>query len=147
MFIEFDFVGGPFNIITPILAFDFHLPRTPGYPWSPQGPSDQKVAWNKKRTAPDFRGNLFTKNVILPKIWLALWPGPPSSPVFSGRGQKIKILLPSFFSPRCPDSKKVWHNPPAPKPSEEIDLSETPFLGSGPDSEVQVIHQKLLARS
>ena len=46
MFLEFDFVGGPSYKNTPILTFDFDPPppRTPGYTWSPQGVSDQKVA-------------------------------------------------------------------------------------------------------
>ena len=38
--------------------------------------------------------------------------------VFSGRGPKIKIPLPTFFLSRPPVSKKVWHHPPAPKPPE-----------------------------
>ena len=56
-------------------------------------------------------------------------PGPHSNAVFLGRGQKIKIQLPKFCLPHCPNSEKVWHDPPAPKPWEEIDLAETPFLG------------------
>ena len=60
-------------------------------------------------------------------------PAPPSGPVFSGPVPKIKILLPTFFLPRCPNSEKVQHDHPAPKSSEEIVLAETPFLGSGPD--------------
>ena len=33
-----------------------------------------------------------------------------------------------FCSARCPNSEKVQHDPPAPKPQEEIYLAETPFL-------------------
>ena len=55
-------------------------------------------------------------------------PAPPSSPVFSGRGPKLKIPLTTFCLPCCPDFEKVQHDHPAPKPP-EIDLAETPFFG------------------
>ena len=52
-------------------------------------------------------------------------PGQPRLPPgFLRPGLKIKILLPTFCLPRCPNSKKVGHDPPASKPPEEIDLAE-----------------------
>ena len=57
----------------------------------------------------------------------SLWKD--ANTVFSGCGPKIKILLPTFSLPRCLDSEKVQHNPPASKPLEEIDLAETRFFG------------------
>ena len=56
----------------------------------------------------------------------------PSGPVFSGRGPKLKILLPMFCLPPCPNSEKVRHSPPALNPPEEIDLAETHFFGVRP---------------
>ena len=57
---------------------------------------------------------------------------PPGQPHLPARfslavGQKSKFRL--FYLPCCPDSEKVRHNPPAPKPREEIDLAETRFFG------------------
>ena len=63
------------------------------------------------------------KNVEIPKFW-----SPPGL-LFSGQGQKIIIPLPTFLLPRLPISKKVWHNPPATKPLEEIDLAENTLFG------------------
>ena len=43
----------------------------------------------------------------------------------------------------------VWHNPPAPKPPEQIDLAKPAFLGSGPDPKgcgVQVTHPKIICK-
>ena len=42
MFLEFHFVAGPFYKNTLILIFT--PPEAPGYPWSPGGALDQKVA-------------------------------------------------------------------------------------------------------
>ena len=56
----------------------------------------------------------------------------PSGPVFFGRGPKLKILLPMFCLPPCPNSEKVRHSPPALNPPEEIDLAETHFFGVRP---------------
>jgi len=56
-------------------------------------------------------------------------PHAPTAPIFSGRGPKFKIPLPTFCSPRHPNSKKIWHYPTTWKPWEEIDLAETPFFG------------------
>ena len=73
---------------------------------------------------PILAGVCFIKNVEIPKFWSAPRPAPPSGPVFSGRGPKLKNPLPTFCSSRCPDSKKVQHDPLAPKPPEVIDLAE-----------------------
>ena len=44
MLLQFDWGGGgPFFNNTPIFSFDFHPSRERGYPWDPQGASDQKV--------------------------------------------------------------------------------------------------------
>ena len=78
---------------------------------------------------PILAGVPFIKNVEIPKFWSAPQPAPPSGPIFSGRGPKIEIPLPTFCLPRCPNSEKVRHDPPAPKPPEEIDSAETRFFG------------------
>ena len=115
------------------ISFDFHPSRDPPGPQGTRGALG--VRWIKKlhKTENDWRpilaGVPFIKNVEIPKFLLAPWPAPPSGPVFSGRGPKIKIPLPTFCLPRCPDSEKVQHDPPAPKPPEEIDLVETRFFG------------------
>ena len=72
---------------------------------------------------------LFMKNVKIPKLWSPHQPASSSSPIFPGRGPKIKIPLPTFFFTCFPVSEMVWHNPPAPKPWEEIDLAENPLFG------------------
>ena len=78
-------------------------------------------------------------------------PGQPRLPaLFSGAVGKIsKFLLAKFCLPCCPDSEKVWHNPPAPKPSEEVDLAETPLFGvwAWPeDPEVRITCQKITCK-
>ena len=55
-------------------------------------------------------------------------PTLPCGPVISGQGLKIKISLPTNFSFRHSDSKKVWQYPSKPKSHEEIDLAETAVL-------------------
>ena len=131
MFLEFDFVGVPSIKNNPILTFDFHPP--------PPGPGGTRGALRMRRikklhkTENDWRpilaGVPFIKNVEIPKFLSAPRPAPPSGPVFSGHGPKIKLPLPTFCSPRRPDSEKVRHDPPAPKPPEEIDLAEMGFFG------------------
>ena len=64
------------------------------------------------------------QKIEIPKFGLGPWPAPPSGPVFSGRGLKIKIPHLTFSLLCCPNSEKVWHNPSAPKSLEEIDLAE-----------------------
>ena len=92
---------------SPIFTFDFHPPGTGGYPWGPQGASDEKVASTKSDRRWILEGVPFIKNIEIPKFWSAPQPAPPSGPIFSGRGPKIKIGLPKFCLPCCPDSKKV----------------------------------------
>ena len=79
MFLEFDFVGGPCYKKYP--NFDFWLSPlgTPGNPWGPQGVSDQKVAWNRKRLAPYFRRVPFLNYMENPKF-LRRPPGQPRLP-------------------------------------------------------------------
>ena len=133
MFLEFDFVGVPSIKNNPILTFDFHPS------WDPPGPRGTRGALGVRRikklhkTKSDQRlilgGVLFIRNVEIPKFWSPPRQAPPSGPVFSGRGPKIKIPLPTFFLPCCPNAEKVQHDPPAPKPWEEIDLAENPLFG------------------
>ena len=128
MFLEFDLVGGSLPKKYPILTFDFLPSQGPGVPVGPSGWSRIKES-NKTRIdpCPILAGVPFTKNVEIPKFWSPL-SAPPSGPLFSGHGPKLKILVPTFCSPRCPNSEKVQHNPPAPKPREEIYLAETRFF-------------------
>ena len=56
---------------------------------------------------------------------------PAFRPRFFGGWAENQNSAPNMFSPRPPVSKKVRHDPPAPKPWEEIDLAETSSLGSG----------------
>ena len=133
MFLEFDFVGGPIYKNYPILTFDFHLSRDHPGPRGTRGALGVRRIKKLHKTESDRRpilaGVPFIKNVEIPKFLSAPRPAPPSGLVFSGRGPKIKIPLPTFCLPRCPDSEKVRHDPPAPKPPEEIDLAETRFFG------------------
>ena len=60
-----------------------------------------------------------------PKFLLPGRPALPFGPIIFGQGLKFKIPLPTNSSFCHPDSKKVWHYPPNPKSTEEIDLAET----------------------
>ena len=82
-----------------------------------------KKLHKEKTTSARFFGGPSYKKCLNSKIWSAPRPALPSGPVFSGCGPKIKIPLPMFCSPRCPDSEKVRHDPSAPKLPEEIDLA------------------------
>ena len=124
MFVEFDFQGVPSIKNTPILTFDFYPSRDLGVR------QIKKLHKTKSDRRPILRGVPIIKNIKIPKFWSAPQPAPPSGPVFSGRGPKLKIPLPMFFLPCCPNSEKVRHNLPAPKTLEEIDLAETHFSGS-----------------
>ena len=124
-----------------MLIFDGPL-QTPRYPWGPRGALDQKVAYNQKQPAADFRGGALLYKMS--KIQNFDWP--PGQPSRLG---PWAIPIPTCCLPRWPDSEKVWHNPPAPKPPEQIDLAKPAFLGSGPDPKgcgVQVTHPKIICK-
>ena len=115
-----------------ILTFDFHPSRDPPGPRGTRGARGVRRIKNLHKTKSDRRpilaGVPFIKNVEIPKFWSASRPAPPSGPVFSGCGPKLKIPLPTFCLPCCPDSEKVQHDPPAPNPRRK-----PAFSGSGPD--------------
>ena len=74
-------------------------------------------------------GVAFTNIVEIPKFWSPHRPALPSSPVFSGRGPKIKNQLPTFCSPCCPVSEKIWHNPLAQKKPGVDRFGRNPLFG------------------
>ena len=129
MFLEFDFVGVPSITNTPILTFDFHPLGFWGTPGALGVRPIKKLNKTKSNRHPILGGVPFIKKVKILQFWSAPWPAPPSGLIFSCCGPKLKIPLPTFCSPRGPDSEKVQHDPPAPKPPEEIYLAETPFFG------------------
>ena len=121
--------GGPFY--KEYLIFDFWFSPLPG-PWGTRLALGVRRIKKLHKTRSDRRpilGGPFHKNIEITKFWSAPRPASPSGPVFSGHGPKLKIPLSKFCSPRGPDSEKVRHDPPAPKPPEEIHLAETRFLG------------------
>ena len=151
MFLEFDFVGGPFYKKTQFWLLIFTPPGPRGYRGALGVRRIKKLHKRENDRRPILAGVPFIKNVEIPKFLSAPRPAPPSGPVFSGRGPKLKIPLPTFCSPRCPNSEKVRHDPLTPKPPEEIDLAETCFFGvrAWPWGPRERSHppQKLLARS
>ena len=56
------------------------------------------------------------EKVRIPKFLAPPGPARTSGPVFSGRGQKIKIPLPTIRRPRPLVSEMVGHVPAGPKP-------------------------------
>ena len=121
--LEFGFSGGLFYKNTIILTFNFHPPGPGTF-----GALGVHQIKKLHKTKSDKRLILvwvpFIKNLEIPKFWSSPQPAPPYCPVFSGRGLKIKILLPTFFLPHPP----VFENP-----GRRQIWRKSPFLGSGPD--------------
>ena len=111
MFLEFDFVGVPSIKNNQILTFDFHPSQDPPGPRGTRGALRvrriKKLHKRESDRRPILAGVPFIKNVAIPKFLSAPRPALPFGLVFSGRGPKIEIPLPTFCSPRCPDSEKV----------------------------------------
>ena len=61
MFIEFDFLGGPFYKKYPNFDFDFHSPGTPGYPWTPRVRQIKKLHKTKSDLRLILGGPLYEK--------------------------------------------------------------------------------------
>ena len=104
MLLEFDIWN------TPILTFDFHPSR----------------ARKLHKTKSDRR--LIIKKFWNSKILVALPASPALRPHFLGPWAKNQNSAPNILFALSSDSKKVWHNFPAPKTREEIDLAETPLF-------------------
>ena len=106
MFLELDFVGGPFYKKYPNFDFWFSHSRDPEYPWSPRVRQIKKLHTTKSYQGLILGGVPCMRNVEIPKNvsppCRPRLPAPHSSPVFSGLPKKI--LSPTLCSPRCPDS-------------------------------------------
>jgi len=76
-------------------------------PQAPRVAQNEMLHKTKVDPNPILGGVRFIEKTQNPKFLSRPWAAIPSDLVILGLGQKIKILLPTFFLPRPQDSKKV----------------------------------------